>query len=222
MNTLIMKMIKKITIAIVCLCGCIGSAEAQYYQIANQLGDLLSPALSGSFKYKGYADVSYLKGVGGDGKYADFLGVSTTQGFQYASWFFMGVGAGVDIVFSGQNDSVGILFPESTSESGVMIPLFTDFRFNIGDTAKTSMFIDLRLGASFLVSGDDLRVGNGYLTRNECFYFRPSLGIRIPVNNDKPKQALNISASYQLLGSEWSYYDSLTLHSVGATVAFEW
>ncbi len=71
------------------------SASAQYYQIANQIPQMLQPALSGSLNYKGFVDASYVKGIGQ--RNADFLELTTTQGFQYSSWFFMGVGAGVKL-----------------------------------------------------------------------------------------------------------------------------
>lgn len=35
-------------------------AKAQFYEIANQVPQLLSPALSGSFNYKGYIEASYI------------------------------------------------------------------------------------------------------------------------------------------------------------------
>ncbi|MDE6717095.1 MAG: hypothetical protein K2J70_02790, partial [Muribaculaceae bacterium] len=69
-------------------------AEAQYYELVNQLPNLLSPALSGSMNYKGYVDVTGTLGVGNDR--ANFVGISTSQGFQYSTWFFMGAGIGVD------------------------------------------------------------------------------------------------------------------------------
>lgn len=74
--------------------------SAQYYQIANQLPQLISPALSGSLNYKGFVEVSGLAGVGHNR--ANVIDFSTTQGFQYSSWFFMGVGAGVDVVMAQQ------------------------------------------------------------------------------------------------------------------------
>lgn len=64
------------------------ASRAQYYEITNQLTNLISPALSGSFNYKGYVEASGLAGVGHNR--ANFIGISTTQGFRYASWFYMG------------------------------------------------------------------------------------------------------------------------------------
>lgn len=114
-----------------------GTAGAQYYQIANQIPGLLQPALSGGLNYKGYVDGSYVVGMGN--RRADFLELTTTQGFRYSSWFFMGVGAGVQVMFSDSNHPERPSWPadgfdpdRGTTRTACMIPLYTDFRFNIG------------------------------------------------------------------------------------------
>lgn len=218
-----MKSIKQLLLGIICLLSFSVSAKAQYYEIANQIPNMISPILSGSFKYKGFVDAAYLKGVGDE--HIDFVEIATTQGFQYASWFYMGVGAGVDIAFSEYTVSDD-LHHDSNTETGVMIPLYTDFRFNIGNKEKTSAFIDLRLGASFLLN-NDFPTQNGYLTNHESFYFKPSIGVRIPINKNNSKQALNIGVSYQLTTFDMydlrgRYYSDKVFNNVGATVSFEW
>lgn len=204
-------------------------AEAQFYEIANQLPSLISPALSGSMKYRGIVDAHYLKGIGNYN--ADFLGASTSQGFQYQSWFFMGVGIGVDVVFSHPDEdfgSWGESYPDyarhSSRTTGVMIPIFTDFRFNIGNTSKASFFADVKVGCSFLVGKDYMRIGSGYLTNQEYFYLRPSIGVRIPTGGENSKQAFNVGIEYQLLTSDyWSSWNrNVTLNSLGAVLSYEW
>lgn len=208
----------------------LGAAQAQYYQIANQIPQMLSPALTGGFNYKGFVDASYIAGIG-DRK-ADFLEFTTTQGLRYSSWFFMGVGAGVDILFSNTNDnynpgqwrpSDGFDTSKGHTKTVCMIPLYSDFRFTIGDQKSTSFFIDLRVGASFLVGNNYVEIGDGYLTNSQCFYLKPSVGLRIPLN-ESGKQALNVGLTYQLLTSDYWYRSSsnVTLNSFGATVGFEW
>ncbi len=208
------------------------TASAQLYQIANQLPSLISPALSGSMNYKGFVDAHYIKGLGDCN--ADFLGVSTSQGFQYREWFFMGVGIGVDMISSHVSDNFGqwdenhpnydYSIEKSDRTHGVMIPIFTDFRFNIGSKTSTSFFIDLKLGCSFLVGKDNLRINNGYITNQEYFYLRPSAGVRIPVNSDNSKQAIAIGINYQLLTANyWSSWNrNVTLNGLGASVSYEW
>jgi len=73
-------------------------AKAQYYEIANQLPGVISPALSGSMNYKGFIELSGVAGFG-DNR-ANIIGVTTSQGFQYSSWFFMGAGLGVEVAMT--------------------------------------------------------------------------------------------------------------------------
>lgn len=230
-----MKSFRKTIAAIVLAASFAGVAQAQYYQMANQLQQLITPALSRSLNYKGFVDASYLKGVGN--RNADYLEVTTTQGFKYADWFFMGVGAGVEVVFSNPKtqftdwgnpmpgmDFDGIDPHKGHTKTGWVIPLFTDFRFNIGKPSDVGFFIDLRLGCSFLLSDKYLEIGDGYMTNTECFYLRPSLGMRIPVSNVNPRQAVNIGVSYQLTTSDYWYYhsSSTTLNAIGVNIGFEW
>lgn len=204
-------------------------ASAQYYEIANQIPQLIRPALSGSLNYKGFLEAGYSKTVGNYD--ADFLEISTSQGFRYSSWFYMGVGLGADILFSHPKDSWGSWNPEtgfdtshSRTTTAVMLPLFTDFRFTLGDSQGANFFIGLRTGCSFLLSDDYIKIGDGYLTNRQYFYLRPSLGLRIPVNSRNPRQAVDIALSYKLLTSDYWYnrHHDVTLNGFGATLAYEW
>lgn len=230
-----MRLVKALIIAAVTSIP--ATAAAQYYEIANQLPALISPALSGSLNYKGFVEAGYTKGMG---RYqADFLDISTVQGFRYSSWFFMGVGLGVDILFSHVNDGFGFDSPESgygsyerdryygrsSTSTAVMTPVFTDFRFNLGKgDNRPSFFIDLRVGCSFLIGNDYVRINDGYLTNREYFYLRPTAGVRLPVNRKNTKQAVNVGLTYQLLTADYWYYgrNASTLNSLGASVSFEW
>ena len=205
-------------------------ASAQYYQIANQIPQLISPVLSGSTNYKGFVEASYTTGLGSNK--ADFLEFTTTQGFTYSDWFFMGVGAGVDVMFSHTNDGWGdnwggvtdFDYNRSSRTTSAMIPLYSDFRFNIGGKKGPSFFIDVRLGCAFLVGKDYVRIGDGYITNQEYFYLKPTIGVRIPVSSTDVKKAFNIGVTYQLLTSNyWNYYRSnTTLNSLGANISYEW
>ena len=205
-----------------------GSMSAQYYELANQIPQLISPALSGSMNYKGFLDASYTKGVGP--RQADFIEVTTTQGFQFTPWFYMGAGIGVQTIMTNRNDNYDPWqYPgdwdsnKGSSRTGWMLPLYSDFRFNIGPRNDTSFFIDLRVGASFLLSDDYLEIGDGFLNSDQTFYFKPSIGMRIPLN-DSGSQAVNIGLSYQLMTQDYWYlpYSDVTLSSFGATIGFEW
>lgn len=205
-------------------------ASAQYYEIANQIPQLISPALSGSFNYKGFVEAAYLKGIGS--RNADFLEFSTTQGFRYSSWFFMGVGIGVDVLFAHTDDTrYGYGQPscqwptdKDLNANGVMVPLYTDFRFTAGNPAGVSFFADIRFGCSFLVSNSYIRIDQGYLSSSENFYFRPSIGLRIATNSSNPKQAIDLGVTYQLITSNYwySYSRNVCLNALGVSVGYEW
>ncbi len=202
-------------------------ASAQFAAIANQLPNLITPALSGSMSYRGFVEAEYLKGIGNVN--VDFAGVSTSQGFQYADWFFMGVGLGVQYVHSNPSENWLPSYGEpnnwhGTSTNGCMVPVFTDFRFNIGKKSSASFYADLKIGASFLMGGNWLSVSNGYITNSEYFYLHPQIGVRIPVNSTNPKQAVNIGASYQLLTADYwyNYRSSQVVNSLGVNLGFEW
>lgn len=169
-------------------------------------------------------EAGYTFGVGA--RQADFLEITTTQGLKYADWFFMGVGAGVDFMFAHTNDGKPTWDnpDQGLTKNGVMIPLYTDFRFTAGSPKDVAFVFDLRIGASFLVGKDYIQIGDGYLTNSECFYLKPSIGMRIPVSNSNPKQAFTVAATYQLLTSNYWYHSSndITLSSFGVTLGFEW
>lgn len=203
-------------------------SAAQYYQIANQLQQVITPALSGSLNYKGFVEMSGLAGLGHNR--ANVIDFSTTQGFQYSSWFFMGVGLGIDVVMAQQPEGwtpdpdYGYM-SRSNAQTKVMIPVFSDFRFNIGDRATTSFFIDIKLGAAWLMGSDYLRMADGFLSNSTQFYMRPTVGLRIPVSRERPDNAVNVGLTYQLITSNNNYYwssRSLSLNNLGLSVAYEW
>lgn len=205
------------------------SADAQYAQIVNSLPDILSPALSGSMNYKGYVDLTGTFGIGNN--QVNFIGISTTQGFRYSSWFFMGAGVGIDAAISsgvvdGPQDG---FYYSNTSKTRAMIPLFSDFRFNIGNNGTgPSFFIDLKAGAAWIIGGDGLQLKDGILTTSTKFLFKPSIGVRIPTNRQNPRQAFNVGVTYQLLtaNNSWGYYGNYrydtTVSAIGASVSYEW
>lgn len=224
-----MKKIFSLAVAAVLAVGIAVPARAQYYEIANQLSGLISPALSGSMQYRGFVEASGLAGMGKNR--ANFLGVSTSQGFQYSSWFFMGVGMGVDVAMANRDDRFGEWAPDDwnyggTAKTKCMIPVFTDFRFRIGNDTSVSAYIDLKLGAAWLLGDDGLMMKTAYMSNETQFYFRPSIGVRIPINSQNPKQAVNVGLTYQLLTSNNNYTywhdNSVTLNNLGLTVGFEW
>ena len=226
-----MKAFKRLSVAVVAVLCALG-VSAQYYQLANQLPGLISPALSGSGRYKGFVELSGVAGLG-DNR-ANFVGISTSQGYQYSSWFFMGVGIGLDVAMAKHDDSDSGLPPEElpgfyrreSSDTKVMLPLFSDFRFNIGGAGGgASAFIDLKIGAAWFLGNSYLALDNARMGRGAQFYLKPTLGVRVPVSKNNPDQAFVFGLTYQLLTSNNNYSwtgNSVTLNSIGATIGFEW
>lgn len=204
-------------------------AKAQYYEIANQLPGVISPALSGSMNYKGFIELSGVAGFG-DNR-ANIIGVTTSQGFQYSSWFFMGAGLGVEVAMTNSDmlsSDVGqARYREhSNSSTKVMIPIFSDFRFNFGNTGGVSFFADVKLGAIWLIGNSYLRLQEGCMTGDAQFYCKPALGVRIPVSSTNQRQAVNIGVAYELITSDNNYNywndNNITLNCLGVSLSFEW
>ncbi|MDE7346694.1 MAG: hypothetical protein K2N48_08140 [Muribaculaceae bacterium] len=215
---------KHIALIIAALIGIMPfGASAQYTNIVNQAASLMQTAMLGGMRYRGYVDVSYTGGFGN--LQVDFVGVSTVQGVQYADWFFMGAGMGVDLVYSKSSKPANEWnFNRKVSSSGAMVPVFTDFRFNIGGSQGPSFFIDIKAGGSFLIGKNYLAIENGYINGSEYFMLKPSIGLRVPVTKNG-KRSVNIGLTYQLLTCNYWWYNnsnSGTLNSLGGTVSYQW
>lgn len=202
------------------------AASAQYYQIANRLQGLISPALSGSVNYKGFVEVAGVAGIG-DNR-ANFLELSTSQGFRYSNWFYMGAGMGVAVAMAHQTEWLGgnsTPYPgRDYAKTKCMIPVFSDFRFNIGTGGAASVFIGIRLGAAWLLGSSYLLMDDACMTSETQFYMRPAIGVRIPLAKGG-NQAFNAGVTYQMLTSNNNYYrqsNSVTLNNIGLSLAFEW
>lgn len=204
------------------------TAQSQVYEAINTLQSVISPALSGSGRYKGYVEAGYAHTLA---KYnGDFVEISTSQGYQYNSWFYMGAGLGIDVLFShpGEHWAENMeTYPPGDrgySKTAPMLPLFADFRFLIGDTSNISFFLDLKVGCSFLLTNKNIAIGDGFLTNNEYFFLNPSIGLRLPCNKKNPKQAVDVGVKYKLLTSNYwyNYNNNITLQAIGAFIAFEW
>ena len=198
-------------------------ATAQYTSIVNQATNMMQTALMGGMRYRGYVEASYTGGFGN--LQADFVGISTVQGVQYADWFFMGAGLGVDLVYSKTDASYNGWFGDrKTRTSRAMVPIFTDFRFNIGGNQGPSFFIDIKAGGSFLIGKNYLAIENGYINGSEYFMLKPSIGLRVPVG-ENGKRSMNLGLTYQLLTCNYWWYNNTnsgTLNSLGATVSYQW
>ena len=220
---------------IIAVVGCVTmlaagqKASAQYYEIANQLPGLISPALSGSMNYKGFIELSGIAGLG-DNR-ANIIGVTTSQGFQYSSWFFMGAGVGVEVAMTNSDipdDDIERpgYWHHSNAATKVMVPVFSDFRFNFGSGGGVSFFVDVKLGALWLMGNSYLRLQHGCMTGDAQFYCKPAIGVRVPMSTTNPRQALNIGVAYELITSNNNYNywsdNNVTLNGLGVSLSFEW
>lgn len=208
------------------------TAYSQYYEVANQVAQMLRPALSGSSGYKGFVEASYSKGVGKNN--ADIFGVSTSQGYRYSNWLFMGVGIGVDGLFTHPADNWGADWSDNPQYTGwynhasttkcVMIPVFTDFRFSVPSSSNISFYGDVKLGCSFLTGSNYVKINNGYLTNRQCFYLNPSIGLRIGTSAKNKKQAVDVGVNYLLLTNNYWYGNSnnSSINALGVTFGYEW
>lgn len=212
---------KKIFLSLIIVFIGVFDSNAQYTSIVNQAANLLQRAVIGGSGYKGFVDVSYTGGFGN--LQADFIGVSTVQGWQLKNWIFMGAGLGVDYVYS-KTENGYAYGDREVRTSGAMVPIFTDFRFNIGSRQSASFFIDIKAGGSFLIGKNYLAIENGYINGSEYFMLKPSMGLRVPVGGNG-KRAVNVGVTYQLLTCNYWWYNnstSGTLNSLGGTVSYEW
>lgn len=205
-------------------------ARAQIGEIVNGLSNVALPAIQQGAGYKGYVEADFTAGFGNFR--TNFATVATSQGYQLNDWFYMGAGIGVDLLWSTVNKGWGDDWSASNPDwyahehttSAVMIPVFTDFRFILGQPNPISFFINLRTGAAFLCSNNYIQINDGYLTNQQYFYFQPAVGVRIPVSTTHPRQAFDIGIHYRLMTSNyWSnwQYDA-TINGFGLNLSYEW
>ena len=209
----------KVIIAAIALFTAGFQANAQYYEIANTLPSLIRPALSGSLNYKGFVEVTGLAGLGENR--ANFIGLSTSQGFQYTSWFYMGAGIGIDVAMA---RNTPVESRDRYVNTMALLPVFTDFRFNIPVTKSSSFFIDAKFGAAWFLGNNYINLYNGTISHSAQFFLQPTLGVRVPVSANG-RQAVNFGVTYRLLTSnnnyDWSN-KTISLNNIGASISFEW
>ena len=193
-----------------------------------------------NYYYKGFIEVGCAAGVG---TYkANQLDVLTTHGVAFDNGF-VGVGTGVNVLFPKENSSemkwnmgnfgggsgYGPNYSDKTFSTGnaVFIPIYLDLKYNFG-IVQVAPFIDLKLGATFLVSDGAVCINNGWLDNRTSIYFSPTIGVRVPIGN---VAAVTFGVTYNLISQKYYYYDywdgpvcsdGISLHSLGARISIEW
>lgn len=135
--------------------------------------------------YRGFANFGYTVGVG-DYEFGRFE-VSTTQGYQFNPYFF--VGGGVGFHFMQSYETAGMEIALDKRDAKVSIPLFADLRGTFSKR-KFAPFIDLKAGY--------------FLTNNDGLYGNISVGCRMTV---KRKQAVSLSVGYTYEKLEFETFD---------------
>lgn len=175
------------------------------------------------FSYKGFIEAGYNAGVG---YYkANKFEATTSHGLSSGN-FFMGVGAGVDILKTEADEYTRWEEDMDLSDNAYMIPLFLDFRY-MGSN-PISAFVDAKTGVSFLVGNDYITINDGIIDNEACFYLSCSIGVRIALGS---RSAFNLGVNYSLINQRYyryddyyyyDRYDGISLHSIGVVAGLEW
>lgn len=133
--------------------------------------------------YRGFLDFGYTIGIG-NFKGLGRLDLSTSHGYQFNPYFFLGAGIGYQ-----HCDKVNL----------GAIPVFIDSRFNLMKRRITP-FLGLKAGYSFDTGNDDRYQldGPGY-----GFYFVPSVGARLILRKNL---AVNLSVGYTRQVIDYAQY----------------
>lgn len=139
--------------------------------------------------YRGFADVSTTLNLdvdisiyGGSGPSDSYiwLGGSTTHGYQFNPYLFVGGGIGYETVIAPRNERPKRILP-------VFADVRTDLKFN-----RFTPFADVKLGVNF--------------TRGAGVYFSPTIGYRF---NWGRRTAINFGMGITLFGIQMNYYDPI-------------
>lgn len=149
--------------------------------------------------YRGFVELGYAFGVG-DTNNNDRLEMTTTHGFQFNPYLFVGGGVGLHYY---------------TDADEVLMPLFGEFRANLTDGSITP-YVGVKLGYSALLSDNDYATGG--------LFFSPSIGVRFLVGNSK---FVNIALGYSLQQIDIDFYDhyyyeeTFTMNAINLKIGFE-
>lgn len=127
--------------------------------------------------YKGFVDLGYTFGIG---DYSlNRLEITTSHGFQFNPYIFLGGGAGIHYYHEADQAAM---------------PLFVDFRVNF-KKGSIVPFAGLKTGYTFLLSDDIGDLG---------FYCAPSIGFKMMTSH---RMAVNLSLGYTVQLFDYYYSD---------------
>lgn len=137
--------------------------------------------------YRGFVDLGYSVGIG-DYKFNRFE-ISTSQGYQFNPYIFLG--AGVGFHFMPYYEFTIWNTPHEVRDRVIDIPLFANLHLNFTKTRVTP-FVDAK--------------GGVFVTNNGGAYANASGGIRVAVND---KQAVSLSVGYTYEELQFEVYHDL-------------
>lgn len=205
-------------------------ASAQINEIVNGLTNVAITAARQGAGYKGYLEADYTHTFGN--YKSSFVTLATSQGYMVSDHFYIGAGVGVDLMWTTLDKGWGSDWlprdPARASRhsvsSALMVPVFSDFRYIMGQATDPTLFLNLRVGCAFLCTDSYVRIADGYLTNREYFYLQPAVGVRVPVNRTKPRQAVDFGIHYRLMtGRYWSgWQHDAAINGLGLNISYEW
>ncbi|MDE7402306.1 MAG: hypothetical protein K2M87_02710 [Muribaculaceae bacterium] len=181
--------------------------------------------------YKGYVEANYTQGIGHLS--SNFVTAATSQGAMITDNIYIGGGIGIDMMWTTIDAGWGEYFKETDKKwdwknsvkTAIMIPVFSDFRFvTRHSSTQSSLFLNLRVGCTFLCNDRFVRIGDGLLTSKEFFYLQPSIGVRVPINRTKPRQAFDLGVHYRLMTSRYAtnWQREAAINGLGINISYEW
>lgn len=163
--------------------------------------------------YHGFADAGYIYFT--ESVDPATIEISTTHGYQFNPFIFLGAGTGFD--FSGKYKKGDVSgYPFKKRESKVDIPVFFNFRANLTKT-KLSPFVDIRFGAYVNSNSEEysmLNVGARYGI-NETIGLFFSVGY---MNRKITVEELNMTIGDKYNGYRTDYYYNDHKESTGGFI----
>lgn len=217
-------------LATVCAGAMPVSASGQINEIVNGLTNVAITAARQGQGYKGYMEADFTHTFGN--YKSNFLTLATSQGYMLNDHFYLGAGVGIDFMWTtldkGWGEDQRLVDPAWSSRhsvsSAVMIPVFSDFRYIVGRYSEPTLFLNMRIGCAFLCTDSYVRIADGYLTNKEYFYLQPAIGVRVPINRTKPRQAVDFGVHYRLMTARyWSgWQHDAAINGLGLNITYEW
>lgn len=173
--------------------------EEQYSRGERHTKDFRRMARKTLKGYKGFVDAGYLFDTNDSD--ASKLEVTTSHGYQFNNYFYLGGGAGVS--YFGDRDLIGV-------------PVFLDFRANFINK-KITPFADVKAGYTVGdIEGVYTTTGIGVR-----FSLKGKKAINLKLEYNYQQSVISEGYSYTIGAYRYYYYDDYNLNGLGVKVGFE-